>query len=168
MQTNSRELVVCESKRRHNFTQNKHTGSDLGQMEIPGRDGATLTYSRWEDGCIYSEGSLHAAGHQFTDKFYVKWGWQICSWHCFSNHPTQPFITFPTCPPKSSFTTKFAQFCSYLPNHRHFMAWRPRGLLFCCMAGNCSALLAGVGWERRERSSSPPSLVPTALGGAHH
>ena len=93
-------------------------------------------YSTWGDGCIFSEGSLHAAGHQSTDKLDVKCGWQICNWHCFSNRPIQPFLTFPTCPPKSSLARKFAQFCSYLPNHRHFMAWCPRGLLSCRMAGN--------------------------------
>lgn len=147
MQTNFRELVLCESKRRPNFTQNEGIGSDLGQMKIPRRNGVTLMYFKWEDGCIYSKGSSHAAGHQSTDKLDVKCGWQICNWHRLSNQPIQPLLVFPTHRPKSSLVRKFAQFCRNLPSHRHFMAWCPRELPSCCMAGNmwCSACGCSLG-----------------------
>lgn len=125
-------------------------------------------YSRWEDGCVYSEGSLHAAGHLFIDKVYVKCGWQICNWHCFSNRPIQPFLTFPTRPPKSSLARKFARFCSYLPNHRHFMSWRPRGLLSCRLAGNVQRSASGWWPGAQGEEQLCPPLAPAALGRADH
>lgn len=158
MQTNSRELLLCESKRRHNLSQNEHIGSDLGQTETPGRAGVMLMYSRWEDGCIYSEGSLHAAGHQNTDKLNVKCGWQICSWHCSSTRPIQPFLTHP---PKPSSAKKFAQFCSHLPSFAHICPTadtpRPGVPGFCFPAAQratCGALLMG-GRGREQVPSSP-------------
>lgn len=157
VQTNFRELVLYASKRRHTFTQNEHIGSDLGQREIPSRDGVMVMYSRWEDGCIYSEGSLHAAGHQGTDKLDVKCGWQVCNWHHLSNCPIQPFFTFPTCHPKSSLAREFAQFCSYLPNHRHFVAWGPGRLLSCRVAGNVRHSASGrsLGARGKQQLSFP-------------
>lgn len=114
-------------------------------------------YSRWEDGCIYSEGSLHAAGHQGTDKLDVKCGWQVCNWHHLSNCPIQPFFTFPTCHPKSSLAREFAQFCSYLPNHRHFVAWGPGRLLSCRVAGNVRHSASGrsLGARGKQQLSFP-------------
>lgn len=114
-------------------------------------------YSRWEDGCIYSEGSLHAAGHQGTDKLDVKCGWQVCNWHHFSNCPIQPFLTFPACHPKSSLAREFAQFCSYLPHHRHFVAWGPGRLLSCRMAGNVRHSASGrsLGAQGKQQVSFP-------------
>lgn len=125
-------------------------------------------YCKWEDGCIYSKRSSHAAGHQNTDKLDVKCGWQICNWHCLSNQPIQPFVVFPTHPPISSLVRKFAQFCWYLPSHRHFMAWCPRELLSCCMAGNMwhSARGCSLGAQRTKELSS--FLAPTAPGRVHH
>lgn len=168
MQTNFRELVLCESKRRPNFTQNEHTGPDLGQMEIPWRDGVTLVYFKWEDGCIHSKGSSHAAGHQSTNKLNVKCEWQICNWHCFFNQPIQPFLVFLIHAPKSSLARKFAQFYLYLPGHRHCTAWCPRELISCCMTGNMwhSAHGCSLGAQGKKELSS--FLMPTALGRAHH
>lgn len=123
---------------------------------------------KWEDGFIYSKGSSHAAGHQRTDKLDVKCGWQICNWHCFSNQPIQPFLVFPTHTPKSSQVRKVALFCLYLPNHRHFMAWCPRELLSCCMAGNVWHSAHGCSLGAQGKKEFPSFLAPTDLERAHH
>lgn len=121
-------------------------------------------YCKWEGDCIYSKDSSHAARHQSTDKLDVKCRWQICNWHCLSNQPIQSFPVSPTRPPKSSVVRKFV----YLPSHRYFMAWCPRELLSCCMAGNMwhSAHGCSLGAQGMKEFSS--FLVPTALGRAHH
>lgn len=103
-----------------------------------------------------------------TDKLDVKCGWQICNWHCFFNQPIQPFLVFPTRPPTSSLVRKSAQFCLYLPNHRHFMAWCPRELLSCCMAGNVWHSAHGCSQGAQRKKDFFSFLVPTALGRAHH
>lgn len=73
--------------------------------------------------------------------------------------PSHPAISYlPHLPPKSSLARKFAQFCSYLPNHRHFMAWRPRGLLSCRMAGHVQR--SASGWSLRAQGKEQLSPSP--------
>lgn len=54
----------------------------------------------------------------------------------FPINPSSHSLSSPLTPSKSSLVRKFAQFCWHLPSHRHFMAWCPRELLSCCMAGS--------------------------------
>lgn len=87
------------------------------------------------------------------------------NWHCFSNQPIQPFLVFPTHPPKSSLVRKFAQFCLYLPSH----IARP-GVPGNCFPAECTmwhtACGCSLGAQGMQELSS--FLVPTALGRAHH
>lgn len=132
VQTHVRELVLGESKRRWDLTQDEHTG--VGGRSREGR--VTRTESGWEGGCLYSEGSSRAAGHQSTDKPDVEHGGRICCWHHFSNspHPAIPHFL-----PKSSLARKFTQCCSSLPSCRRLTRWCPRGLPSCCaLARGCS------------------------------
>lgn len=65
----------------------------------------------------------------------------------------------PPAPPNFSLARKFAQFSSYLPNHRHFIAWCPKGLLSCCVAGHMRHSPSGVVWEQgKEQLSSSPGI----------
>lgn len=55
-------------------------------------------YCKWEDGCIYSKGSSHAAGNQSTDKLDVKCGWQISTGTVFPINPSSHSLFSPLTP----------------------------------------------------------------------
>lgn len=115
----------------------------------------TRTGSGGEGGCLYSEGSSRAAGHQSTDKPDVECRGWMCRWHRFSHCP-DPAI--PHLLPKPSLARKFTHCCPSFPSHRHLKPWCPRDLPSCCApARGCS--LGAQGLEQ----FPPPSPEPAAL-----